>query len=254
MNGIAAVEGSGAQRVLVLHGWALDSKVWLDTRALIDHTRFTYAYFDFPGYGSNRSATLADGMEGMAASALAAAASLGWDHFDILGHSMGGATALRVATLAPERVSAVVALTPVSPQGTPLDEATYESFKSAWADPSPVLRGLAPHLTAEQLDNIVGYSRATMNQSVWEAYLENWTKADFFNTLKNCSTPVTLAYGDSDPFVTAEYLSNTASSLSSGTLVAIDNAGHYPMVENSRETVRLWESAFIQASKGVNNV
>jgi len=77
MNGIAAVEGSGAQRVLVLHG-----------------------------YGSNRSAPLADGMEGMAASAL----------------------------------------TPVSPQGTPLDEASYESFKSAWADPGPVLRSLAPHL------------------------------------------------------------------------------------------------------------
>jgi len=92
--------------VPVLHGWALDSKVWLDTRALIDHTRFTYAYFDFPGYGSNRSAPLADGMEGMAASAL----------------------------------------TPVSPQGTPLDEASYESFKSAWADPGPVLRSLAPHL------------------------------------------------------------------------------------------------------------
>jgi pimeloyl-ACP methyl ester carboxylesterase len=52
----------------------------------------------------------------MAASAMAAADSLGWDHFDILGHSMGGATALRVATLTPERVSAVVALTPVSPQ------------------------------------------------------------------------------------------------------------------------------------------
>jgi pimeloyl-ACP methyl ester carboxylesterase len=54
MKGIAAVEVSGVQCVLVLHGWGLDSKVWLDTRALIDHTRFTYAYFDFPGYGSNR--------------------------------------------------------------------------------------------------------------------------------------------------------------------------------------------------------
>jgi len=146
VSGIAAVEVSGAQRVPVLHGWALDSKVWLDTRALIDHTRFTCAYFDFSGYGSNRSVPLAGGMEGMAASAMAAADSLGWDHFDILGHSTGGATALRMATLSPERVSAVVALTPVSPEGTPLDEAIYESFKSAWADPGPVLRSLAPHL------------------------------------------------------------------------------------------------------------
>jgi hypothetical protein len=36
--------------------------------------------------------------------------------------------------------------------------------------------------------------------------------------------------------------------------VAIDKAGHYPMVENSQETVQLWESAFIQALKGENNV
>lgn len=254
MNGIAAVEGSGEQRVLVLHGWALDSEIWFDARALTDQTRFTYAYFDFPGYGSHRPAPLADGMEGMAAAALAAADSLGWDRFGVLGHSMGGTTALHLATLAPERVSAVVALTPVSPQGTPLDETTYESFRSAWADPSPVLKNLAPHLTAEQLDNIVGYTRAAMDQSVWEAYLENWTKADFFDTLKNCSVSATLAYGDSDPFVTAEYLSNTASSLSSGTLVSISKAGHYPMVENPQETVRLWESAFIQATKGETDV
>lgn len=254
MNGIAAIEGSGAQYVLVLHGWALDSNVWLDTRALVDDTRFTYAYFDFPGYGSNRSVPPAEGMEGMAASALAAADSLGWDHFSILGHSMGGAAALRVATLAPERVSAVVALTPVSPQGTPLDEATYNSFKSAWEDPGPVLKSLAPHLTTEQLDTIVGNTRATMNQSVWEAYLANWTQADFFKTLKNCSAPVSLAYGDSDPFVTAQYLSDTAASLREGALLGIDKAGHYPMIENPRETVQLWESAFIQAAKGETNV
>src|SRR5687767_10753338 len=54
VNAIAAIEGNGDHRVLVLHGWALDSSVWLKARALTDQSRFTYAYVDFPGYGVNR--------------------------------------------------------------------------------------------------------------------------------------------------------------------------------------------------------
>ncbi|MCY7395338.1 MAG: hypothetical protein LH468_04135 [Nocardioides sp.] len=54
---------------------------------------------------------------------------------------------------------------------------------------------------------------------------------------------MTLAYGDSDPFVTKDYLEGTVQALSNATLVAITSAGHYPMVEQTRQTVDLWENA-----------
>ena len=56
MPGIAAVDGTGSRRVLVLHGWASDSTTWSVARRSVDRRRFTYAYVDFPGYGVDRPA------------------------------------------------------------------------------------------------------------------------------------------------------------------------------------------------------
>ncbi len=244
MSKLAFVEGTGSVRVLVLHGWALDSSIWHASRAETNLDRFTYAYLDFSGYGPDEGVREpAQGIDGMASEALAATDELGWDSFAILGHSMGGTTALRVTTLAPDRVSSVVALTPVAPSGTPLDAETYEAFRSAFPNSGPTLGGLAPYLTPEQLRNIVSRSHLTMDQSIWDAYLSNWTGADFANSLDRYSGPVTLVYGDSDPFVTKEYLAGTAAAMKQADLVPIASAGHYPMVENAAAAVALWEAA-----------
>jgi pimeloyl-ACP methyl ester carboxylesterase len=249
VQGISAVEGDGAVKVLVLHGWALDSSVWRAAADIVDRQRFTYAYFDFPGYGTNGDAAPADGIDGMARAAIAAADQLGWKTFAVLGHSMGGATAMRVATLAPDRVSAVFALTPVSPGGTPLDGASYESFRSAWPECGPALRSLSPFLTDDQLSAIVSQSKASMNKQTWDAYLANWTAPDFADSVGNYAAPTTLAVGAGDPFVTAQYLAATLSALQDGTLVSIPGAGHYPMVEQTRATVSLWEKSFSETAQ-----
>lgn len=244
MTVLAAVEGAGAERVLVLHGWALDSGVWLAARALTDMARFTYAYLDFPGYGVNRDIASAQGVDGMAWAALAAAESLGWDRFSVLGHSMGGVTAMRVATLAPKKIASVVALTPVSPGGTPLDAATYAVFKAAWADPAGAIRGaLSPDIEPVALANLVKRNRASMTQSVWDDYLANWTGPSFMPALSACTMPVTLFVGASDPFVTASYLAETVEALPHGRLETIAGAGHYPQIEQTAATVAAWEAA-----------
>lgn len=245
-GGVAAVEGAGTSKVLMLHGWALDSGVWLAARALTDQERFTYAYFDFPGYGVNRDSSPADGVDGMARAALKAADTLGWAKFALVGHSMGGVTALRVATLAPERVTAVAALTPVSPAGTPLDKATYAAFEGAWADPGAAIRSsLSPDMDAAALANLVKRNRASMNKEVWHAYLANWTGPSFANELSHCTMKTTLFVGETDPFVTVEYLTDTARRIPNGALKTIAGAGHYPMVERPAATVAAWEDALV---------
>lgn len=87
-----------------------------------------------------------------------------------------------------------------------------------------------------------------MDQSIWDAYLANWTGANFADSLDSYQGPVTLAYGDSDPFVTKDYLAGTAEAMKQATLVPIASAGHYPMVENTAETVSLWEAALTNKS------
>jgi pimeloyl-ACP methyl ester carboxylesterase len=240
----AAIEGAGARRVLVLHGWALDSGVWLAARARSNTRDFQWAYFDFPAYGVNRTLPPAAGIDGMARAALEAVDSLGWTSFAVLGHSMGGATALRVATLRPAAVTAVAALTPVSPAGTPLDAATFSAFDGAWADPAAAIKAsLSPRMKDDDIRRLVDRNRATMDRPTWTAYLKNWTSPDFMPALAELRMPVTLLYGETDPFVTAEYLRETVARLPHGRLVKVPVAGHYPMIEATAATQEAVEAA-----------
>lgn len=248
MSSIAAVDGVGPQRVIVLSGWALDSTVWLAARALTDVLRFTYAYVDFPGYGVNARAPLADGIDGMAQLAFDAAAELGWAEYAVLGHSMGGGAALRMGTLRPEAITAIAAVTPVSPAGTPLDAETYAAFDNAWDDPATAIRGsLAPRMGDDDLRRLVARNRSTMTRPVWSKYLANWTSSpSFMDSVAQYRGPVTLIYGENDPFVTADYLAETLAQLRRGTLAEVPGSGHYPMIENPTALVPLFEAALQQ--------
>ncbi|MCW4354530.1 alpha/beta hydrolase [Hoyosella sp. YIM 151337] len=241
---MAYVEGAGKRRVLVLHGWALDSAVWSMTRSVTDLTDFTYAYVDFPGYGANSAMPPAQSINEMAQFGVAAADELGWDVFCVLGHSMGGATALRMGAMIPDRVESVVALTPVAAEGTPLPEKTYDAFDAGFADPEPLLGPLAPNLSRRQLANIVARCHQSAGQQTWSAYLRNWTAADVARGLEDYEGPTHLFIGEHDGLVTAEYLGVTDRHLVNSSIGVISGAGHYPMLEQPEQSVSAWEHAF----------
>jgi pimeloyl-ACP methyl ester carboxylesterase len=244
MSLFAAIEGNGPHRVLVLHGWALDSSVWLAARALSNQKNATYAYFDFPGYGVNRAEPPAPGIDGMARAALAAVDELGWTSYSVMGHSMGGVTAIRIATMRPDQVRGVVAVTPVSPAGTPLDADTYAAFEAAWADPGAAIKSaLSPRIDPADLARLVDRNRATMDQKTWAAYLANWTSPDFMAVVNSYAAPTTLLCGETDPFSTPAYLAETLGHLRSGTLEVMPGAGHYPMIESVATFVQAVEKA-----------
>ncbi|MGY0390629.1 alpha/beta fold hydrolase [Nocardioides sp. WG-D5] len=249
MQHIAAVEGSGDHKVLVLHGWVMDASVWLPTRALSDVATYTFAYVDFPGYGSNRPAPeLPDSIDAMAQFALSAVAELGWSNYSVVGHSMGATTALRVATLAPEAVTSVVAISPVSPAGTPLDQATLNVFKDAWNDPAGAVRAfLSPTMSDSDLRRLAARNRASLDKVVWDQYLQNWVGPDFFDDLKSYPGRVTLLAGEHDPFVTQDALAAIDVGLPNSSTGAIHSAGHYPSIEAPQATCDAIETALSDA-------
>jgi pimeloyl-ACP methyl ester carboxylesterase len=88
--------------VILVHGFCEDSYIWEDLRSDLLEENYRVICIDLPGF--RRSTPQGDRIEDYAAAVLAVAEELKLDPFVLLGHSMGGYTALAVAEQAPQRL------------------------------------------------------------------------------------------------------------------------------------------------------
>src|SRR4030066_2144868 len=102
-------EGKG-ETLLLLHGFCESSEIWDDFRGALSK-RFRVITPDLLGHGKNvppavrnSSGEYVNTMEMQAESAAAVLKSAGVDRCTVVGHSMGGYTALAFAELFPEKV------------------------------------------------------------------------------------------------------------------------------------------------------
>lgn len=230
------VVGEGPIRVLVLHGWFGSAAAWGPFADLVDTSRFTYAFMDYRGYGARVEERGTFSMDEIAQDALATADALGWERFDVLGHSMGGKASLRVLAVAPRRVRRLVAVTPVPASGVPFDAATWELFSSAAANRG-ARHGIISHSTGARLSehwvsNMVQHSLDHSAPEAFAAYLQAWAKGDFSTQIAGAQVPIKVIVGEHDPSLTADVMRATYLKwLPNAALEIMRNAGHYPMNE-----------------------
>ena len=93
--------GTGPTKAIVIHGWFWDHRVFTPIFDCIDTDRYTFAFPDIRGYGNSRNAGGDYTIGEVAADAIALADQLGWHEFHVVGHSMGGKAAQKVAMDAP---------------------------------------------------------------------------------------------------------------------------------------------------------
>ena len=123
--------GNGPTKVLVIHGWFWDHRVFTPIFDSLDAASCTYAFLDIRGYGNSRKLSGAYNIAEVASDAIALADRLGWQEFHVVGHSMGGKAAQKVAMDAGPRVRSVVAVTPVPASALPFDDAVFGFFAAA---------------------------------------------------------------------------------------------------------------------------
>ena len=107
---LTALRGGSGTPVLALHGWLDNAASFVP---LAWHLQgVDLVALDLPGHG--KSPHVPPGAEyslaGTVQTVLDAADALGWEHFAVLGHSMGGAIGTILAAAAPERVTRFLAI------------------------------------------------------------------------------------------------------------------------------------------------
>ncbi|GIL25261.1 esterase [Actinocatenispora comari] len=232
----ATVVGSGPTRVLALHGWFGSARGWGWLPELIDQDSYSYAFVDYRGYGARRDEPGEYTMAEISADARELADELGWDTYALLGHSMGGKAMLQVYADAPERVTAMVGVSPVPASALPFDDQSWALFDGA-AERDENRYAIIDLTTGGRhsktwLDSMVRHSVDNSTRTAFGAYLRPWAKGDFAADVPAPTVPVTVIAGEHDAALGPDAMRGTwLAQFPSCTLETFPNAGHYAMYE-----------------------
>ena len=228
--------GDGEHAVIALHGWFGSGKAWAPLWPHLDTSRFSYVFPDYRGYGARRGVPGEHTMAELAADTLVLADELGFDRFSLIGHSMGGSVMQRVYADAPQRVRALVGVSPVPASGVPFDEQGWQLFSGAAAQPANrraiIDLTTGNRLSGTWLDAMVAHSLAHSDTDAFADYLTAWAKTDFHADIEGSDVPVKVIVGEHDPALGEQTARATFQQwYPKLDLEVFPNAGHYAMDE-----------------------
>jgi len=231
-----AVLGTGPLHVLALHGWFGSGTGWGPFAELLDGDKYSVAFLDYRGYGARRGESGDFTLAEISADALAAADELGWSEFVVMGHSMGGTAVQRVLADAPDRVRALVGISPVPSTGVPFDAQGWQLFSSAAEDRGSraaiIDLTTGNRLSPAWVDKMVQFSLDQSDVPAFGAYLEAWARTDFSGEVSGKPLPVLVAVGEHDPALGAPVMEQTfLQQYPNASMEVLANAGHYSMFE-----------------------
>lgn len=228
--------GSGAHKVIGLHGWFGHAHGWGAFAQHLNQQDFSYAFIDYRGYGGMRGSGGPYTVEQIAKDALALADHLGWRRFSLIGHSMGGVAIQQALLAAPDRVRSLVAITPVSAAGAPMDEQGWQLFSAAGSD-AQARRAIidfttGSRLTGVWLDAMAASTKENSDDEAVAGYMPSWAKASFVEQVRDQRLPVLVLPGEHDPALGEQVCrASWMQHYPQAQLEAVRNAGHYPMDE-----------------------
>lgn len=240
-NGIYFEErGATGDTLLWIHGFGSSTRGWTGVIDAFDNYRSIV--IDLPGFG--RSAAAGDGCRfpKLAAAAHGVMAELGIDRYAVIGMSMGGGVALRLALDHPESVRLVIGVVPFPAQG--MKGEASDAVASAMAALHGNAEGLRAAYAAMSkfpvkaaLDDLVEDSCAANRETWTDMMIGGGAQFSQFDELGSMSTPFCSIIGADDLVLSVTDQLATAAAIPGGRAVVLSGLGHLMPAEDPDRVV-----------------
>jgi len=240
----AHIAGYGATRLIAVHGWLGDHRLFEPFFAHIDPAGCTCAFLDCRGYGSRRGEPGPYDIDAIAADILNLADGLSWQSFHVIGHSMGAMAAQQLMVDVPERICSAILVCPVPASGARIDDYRRSLLLRAIADPAArrelIDANTGRRRDAAWLDATLELSVQSTDPRALEGYMAAWTGTGFAALMDGSAVPVLAVCGELDPAAPAQVVRDTIITwCRNSSLAVIAGSGHYPMRE---DPAALWRA------------
>lgn len=230
--------------VVFLHGFGADLNGWMFNQPALAEYRRTIA-LDLPGHGGSTKEVGAGDIATLTGVIETALTALGVEHMHLVGHSMGGALAARLAARRPGFVATLVLIAPAG-LGPEINAAFIEGFvhSSRRKDTGEVLYMLVhePSLVSRaMIEDVLRYKRLDGVTAALETIARAWfpdgrQAVNIVADVMALDLPVQVIWGRDDRIIPSHHADAVAARAD---IHLLDNAGHLPHMEKTGEVNRL---------------
>jgi len=230
----------GGTPILMIHGFGADLSTWMFNQEAIAGDRAVYA-LDLPGHGGSSKQVDDGSVEGLARMVKAYMDVVGIDRAHLVGHSLGGAIALEVASTAPDRVAALTLIAPAA-FGPEIATDFIEGFISETRSRKlrPVLEMLVANpdmVSADMVEDVLKFKRldgapAALRTIADANFGGGSQKASLRDRLAGLDVPVHVIWGEDDRILPARHAEGLPESVS---VTRLSGAGHIAHMEKASE-------------------
>jgi pimeloyl-ACP methyl ester carboxylesterase len=225
-------QGGSSSRppVILIHGAGSNHLSWpAEIRRLRDFNVYT---IDLPGHGKSKG-TAHHHVIGYQSAIIDFIAQLGRDRAILVGHSLGAAIGLQLATDHPQHVTGLVCISAAA--FFQLDPSLVDLFRN-----SPVQKSalkllenyFAPQHGKSQWHSHLIKSLPGTRNSLWYADLRAVEQFDLRNKLSEITTPTLVLSGSEDPLVAFSAAAHLARQLPNARFIGFPKHGHMLMLED----------------------
>jgi pyruvate dehydrogenase E2 component (dihydrolipoamide acetyltransferase) len=231
-----AQRGDGDQAVLLIHGFGGDLDNWLFNLDALAES-FTVYTLDLPGHGESSKRLSNPTLPGLAEAVTGFMDALEIEQAHLVGHSMGGALALHLAQIDPDRVRSLSLISSAG-LGEEIDWGYIHGFVEAGSRRE--LKGILTKLFADAslvnrklVDDVLRYKRLdgvteTLTQLAENLFANGRQQAHPAEDFQPGKTPTLVIWGEQDQVLPAAH----ANALGDGVTVrVVSDAGHMVQME-----------------------